>query len=233
MATTALMPVDPSGPAQNPNRILPIRANLLPTEIKVGRSARRTRFMLVGAVLIVAALCGVVYLYAVEQKSNAEDNFAMVDTQRIAVQKQKNEYNELTTMIGETETLKERLTKALASDLPWATELDTLRATGERAGVKVTAITATLQSAGTTETTPAGGSDKTAVATLTVTGTAPSKNDLAKFVDLLNKTAGVTNPYVTNATQDGDDKQVSFSLGVDLTSDALCGRYSTKQCGGN
>ena len=54
--TTALMPIDPAVSPQRVARILPIRANLLPSEITAGRNARRTRFALIGAVLVVVVV---------------------------------------------------------------------------------------------------------------------------------------------------------------------------------
>ncbi|MET0416107.1 MAG: hypothetical protein ABW022_08820, partial [Actinoplanes sp.] len=56
--TTALMPIDPALSAQHVSRIPPIRANLLPSEITSGRNARRTRLVLIGAVVVVLALLG-------------------------------------------------------------------------------------------------------------------------------------------------------------------------------
>ena len=224
--TTALMPIDPAVSPQRVARILPIRANLLPSEITAGRNARRTRFALIGAVLVVVVVLALWYLYAVQAKNTAAENLETATQQVRLAQKSKASHNELTKTINEQETITTQLKTLLASDLPWATTLDTLRATGTAAGVDITEIVGTVTDDGGPAT--AGGT----AATLSITGTAPDKKTVALFVEKLATLTGVTDPYLTTATQNGDT--VDFALTAELTSAARCGRFTTAcKTGGN
>ncbi|MET0422500.1 MAG: PilN domain-containing protein [Actinoplanes sp.] len=230
MAETALMPVDPVVSPQHINRVLAIRANLLPAEIKAGRNARHTRYTLIGVVVVVVLLLVGWYLYAVRQVTAAQDNLDAMTDQITVAQISKKPYGELTGIINETKSVDGQLTKFLTNDLPWATRLDQIRATGVTAGVTVESVVGALA---TDQSAALGGSAATTVATLSIAGTAPDKNTIAKYVELLAATAGLANPYLTTATQDDDG--VSFTLSASITSKALCGRFSATKCttGGN
>lgn len=224
--STALMPIDPALSARQATRLLPIRANLLPTEITAGRNARRTRLVLAGAVLLVVVLLGVWFLYALQQKSDADADLAAATEQIQAVQKRKSGYRGLTAAISQQEAIAGQLKTLLKDDLPWASTLDTVRNSGTRAGATVTQMTGSLvgmDNAGTT----AG-----AVAILSISGSAPDKKTVANFVDALATLDGIANPYLTSATQDKGG--VQFSLTAELTAEALCGRHTTPcPTGGN
>lgn len=230
MASTALMPVDPAVSAQQVNRILPIRAQLLPDEIKEGRSARRTRYLLIGIVVVVILALAGWYAYAVRQVSAAEDNLAAATDQIVAAQNSKKPYGELTGIINETKMVDAQLQKLLSADLPWATWLDRLRGTGTQAGLTIKSVNGSVAGEQAPVVPPGGGTSSTPVATLTLTGTAPDKNTIARYVDLLNTTPGVANSYLTSANQ--TEKGLEFSLSADLTGDVLCGRFNEKKCGG-
>jgi hypothetical protein len=121
----------------------------------------------------------------------------------------------------------------MADDLPWATLLDTVTTTGTAAGVEVAGINGSLTAAGTNGTASAKAdatelpstSGAATIGTMTVTGTAPDKTSVAKFVDRLGTLATVANPFLTSATE--SKAGVDFSLRLDITGAALCGRFST------
>lgn len=218
-STTSLMPIDPALSAQQVTRIPPIRANLLPSEITSGRNARHTRFVLVGAVILVVVLLGLWYLYAVNQKSAADEDLAVATEQVQLVQKRKNDYNKLTTMIAQEEAIAAKLAALLASDLPWATTLDKVRSTGVAANVTISEMTGSLLSADQAAT------SGNTVGTLALSGSAPDKKTIANFVDDLATLKGIANPYLTVANE--EDTGVNFTLTAEITSDARCGRYTT------
>jgi hypothetical protein len=66
----------------------------------------------------------------------------------------------------------------------------------------------------------------TSIGTITLTGSGPDKPSIAKYVDNLGKLTMVANPYLTTATQ--AEANVTFSITLNITSKALCGRYGTK-----
>jgi Tfp pilus assembly protein PilN len=225
-STTALMPIDPALTTQQVTRIPAIRANLLPSEITSSRNARRTRFVLVGAALLVALLLGLWYLYAVQQKSAADKDLAAATEQVQARQKDKNSYRELTSMIAQQEAIAAQLASLLAADLPWAATLDKVRSTGVAADVTIAEMTGSLNS---TDEVAANGQ---VVGTIALTGSAADKKTIADFVDDLAKLDGIANPYLTVANE--EDNSVSFTLTAEITTDARCGRYTTPcKTGGN
>jgi hypothetical protein len=216
---TVLMPIDPAVSPQQISRILPIRANLLPTEIMANRNSRRIRAGLIGTVIVVVVAMGGWFVSAVATKSEADANLATVTDQVRAAQARKLQHREITDLVTARDTISEQLATLLASDLPWATTQDKVRSTGTTAGLSVNAITGSLL----TEKNAAAASG--IVATLIITGTAPDKKTIANYTDALAKLTGFANPYLTTATQTEDG--VSFTVTASLTKDAQCGRFTT------
>ena len=209
-ATTALMPIDPALSTQHVSRIPAIRANLLPSEITSRRNAKRTRFVLVGAVILVALLLGLWYLYAVNQKSDADGDLVAASDQVRVVQQRKNSYADLTRMITQQKEIDTKLATLLGGDLPWATTLDTVRRTGTTANVTITEMTGSLAAADDVA------KNSSIVGSLAISGSGPDKKTIANFVDRLATLNGIANPYLTVATE--KDGEVSFTLTAELTS---------------
>ena len=231
--TTALIPLDPAVSPQQATRILPIRANLMPPEITAGRSARRTRIILIAAVVVVIALMGGWSWYTVGEKTQAADDLATVTTQADDAKKAQNRYQELTTTLAATDTLDTQLKGILTNDLPWATMLDRLSAAAAAIPhTSLSTVTSTLASEPTSAGTAAvSGTDRT-VASLSISGFAPDKKTIARYVDAVGRLDGVANAFLTTASQ--DDTSWSFTLTASITAEALCGRYTTKcTTGGN
>jgi hypothetical protein len=225
-STTALMPIDPAHTTQQVSRIPAIRANLLPSEITSGRNARRTRFVLVGAGILVALLLGLWYLYAVQQKSAADKDLAAAAEQVRTTQKHKNTFKDLTGMITQQETIAAKLAGLLAADLPWATTLDKVRSTGAAANVTITEVTGSLISSDDVA------ANSKVVGTIALTGSAADKKTIANFVDDLATLDGIANPYLTVANE--EENSVAFTLTAEITTEARCGRYTTPcKTGGN
>jgi hypothetical protein len=224
--TTALLPIDPAASPQRVNRILPIRANLLPAEVTAGRNARRTRLVLIGAAVLVVILQGLWYVYAIQQKRDADAELAATAHQVTTIQGHKHEYEKLTTTINEGTAIKGQLAALLTNDLPWATTLDTLRSTGTKARATVGTISGTTVEEGD----PTAGGD--AVVMLSISGSAPDKKTVADYVDALRGLPWIANPYLSVATE--TDEGVAFTLSAEVTSVALCGRFTTAcKTGGN
>jgi hypothetical protein len=231
MATTTLMPLDPALSPQRVARLLTISANLLPEEIVAGRRARRGRGVVLIALLVVVALLAGWYVYAIHQVRLANRDLTGVTAEAATLQRSQNRYAEVVGVQNQTKTIAKQLSTLLANDLPWATLLKTLRDTGDRSGVTVQGVIGTLNSGTTgaqttaTGTLPSSSKSRT-IGTLTITGTGPDKPSIARYVDEIGRLPMVANPYLTNASQTTDD--VTFSITVDITEKALCGRFTTK-----
>jgi hypothetical protein len=225
LSTTALLPLDPALSPEHLNRILPIRTNLLPEEITAGRNARRTRVVLAGAMVLVALLTGSWYWQADKQRDLAEQDLVSVTGQVDTMRKQTKAkaLTKVTDTIEQRDAIAADLKTAQHNDLPWQTLLDSLRATAADKSATLQTLVATIAD-------DTGGPKTTAdtVGTLTLAGTAKDKPTIAGFVDAVAKVDGVTDVYLTAASQ--GPTNWSFTLTASIETSYLCGRYSDKAC---
>jgi hypothetical protein len=230
MATT-LMPLDPAISRQLVARVPAISANLLPEEIVARRGAGRSRNMVLGTLIVVLALLTGWYIYARHEVQLAKEQLSGITTETTTLQRSQSRYRDLVGVQSQTTTIAKQLSALLTNDLPWATLLKTLRTTGAASHVTVLGVTGTLNS-GTTGAPATGAralpssSNSRTIGALTITGTGPDKPSIARYVEALGVIPSVANPYLTNASQTGDS--VTFSITVDITARALCGRFTTK-----
>jgi type IV pilus assembly protein PilN len=225
MATTALLPLDPATTPQQISRVLNIRANLLPPELTAGRNARRMRVFVIVAVVLVAALLGTWYAHARSEKSQATEELRAVTAQVDKARENPGVNNKAATVKKQNETITAQLKSLLARDLPWATLTDKIRTTGTESGVTVSTITGALtDTASATSALPSTTSAST-VGSLQINGTGRDNKTVAGYVDALGKLTGLTGTYLTSATQ--SDTGVTFTLSAQITSTALCGRFTT------
>jgi len=228
MASTTLMPLDPALSPQRVSRVLTISADLLPDEIVAGRRARRTRGWVLVALMLVLVGMGGWYALAEQELRDATDELTAVSDDATALQRRQADFAPVVNVQAETTTITKQLSTLLANDLPWATLTDTLRDTGTTAGVTVSGMSGTLhdaQSGAAGAVSLPSTSGSATIGTVTVTGTAPDKPSVAKYVDSLSGMTLVANPYLTSVAE--TDGKVQFSLTVDVTAGALCGRFTT------
>ncbi|GIF41022.1 PilN domain-containing protein [Actinoplanes xinjiangensis] len=225
MTTTALMPVDPSVSPQQAARILTIRADLLPPEIRDGRRSRRIRSLIVFVVLLVVAAVGAWYWQTTVAKETADQDYEatfqdLTDTR--AAQKT-DEFRALVEYQDGGETLKTELTAVLADDLSWTNLINLIREEARKEKVTLTELNASLA-----EKTEGAQDTSGVIGTLNISGTAKDKRVIADFVNKLGSLQHVTNPFVTNANKDKTLNHYSFTATVAVTYKALCGRFTTK-----
>jgi Tfp pilus assembly protein PilN len=218
LTTTGLLPIDPAVSPQRVNRILTIRANLLPSEIIASRNASRIRFGLLGAVLLAVILVGAWYVHALRVKSEAEGSRQAITDQIQAAQVAIRSHQDVTDAVSQRDEINETLRKLLANDLPWTTLLDRVRAASPD-GLVITTINGSLDDDPNILT----------VGTLNIDGTAPDKKTVARYIDTLRKMEGITNPYVTTVNRDNTSNLFSFSLTAGITTESLCGKW-TETC---
>lgn len=230
MATT-LMPLDPATSPQRAARVLPIVAHLLPDEVIAARRGRKVRGRVIVILVIFAVLVGSWYALAAANATNAQNRLDDVTAEAQALQRKQSKYAEVIKVQADTTTITGHLSTLLAEDLRWSTLLGTLRSTGAGSAIEITAVSGALSSstagAGATPTDrlPTT-SNQAIVGTLTVTGQAPDKISVARYVDELAAVKGLASPYLTSASE--VEKKVQFSLQVDITAAALGGRFTPK-----
>jgi Tfp pilus assembly protein PilN len=228
MATT-LMPLDPATSPQRAARVLSIAAHLLPDEVIAGRRAKKVRGWVIIVLGVVTVLLGSWYAVVTLQARDAENDLKGVALEQTVLQRKQTEFQLLTDTRKDIAAIDSRLATLLADDLRWSTVLNTLRTTGVDSAIDVTAVAGALSSSASgggtasTDRLPTAKAE-TIVGTLTVTGEAPDKNSVARYVEDLDKADLFANPYLTNAAE--AENTVQFSLSVDMTGAALGGRFS-------
>lgn len=222
MTTTALMPVDPTVSPQQAARILTIRADLLPPEIRDGRRARRTRSLVVLLLIVTLAGVGTWYWQAALTKQAADDEYAATFQSLNDARNAQRENKDIQALIKykqDGETLNEELKTALADDVSWSNLITLI---GEVAGEQRVQLTEV--SGGLAEKNAAAAGSKI-VGTLSITGKAANKRIVADYVNELGTLKHVTNPFVTTVST--EENSVNFTLMVSITEQARCGRFTT------
>jgi hypothetical protein len=222
MATSTITRTEPS--IEGEYRIPAVEANLLPVEIVEGRRGRLARRVVISALVFLVLLTTAWYGQARYQTSGAEAavRFAENDTQRV-VEKQR-AFNDLVATRAETQAINTRLSGVLAADLNWGRLLFAVRM-GAPKGVSVTSIVGALNDEPAAAALAAARTPGATIGRLTVSGTGGDKASVASFVDQLAKVPGLGNPLLTSATNVSGS--VLFAVQLDITTQALGGRYTT------
>lgn len=226
MTTTALMPVDPSVSPQQAARVLSIRADLLPQEIRDSRRSRRVRSLIAFVVLLVVAGLGAWYWQATLDKQAADEEYEQM-FQTLTKTRADQKTSELKTLVEYQEggkLLNTELTAILADDLSWTNLINLIRDEAEDEDVTLTELSAGLAANGNSS----APTDSSEIGTLTVSGSAENKKIVADFVNRLGVLELVTNPFVTSVSQ-VDRTYYTFSITLTITDKARCGRF-TEEC---
>jgi Tfp pilus assembly protein PilN len=234
--STTLIPLDPAISLERSTRILTISARLIPQEIVAARRARRTRGWVIVFVAVVACLCGAWFLQSRYQTQQADQELTEALGAVTDLQREQREFSGTVKVRDDTATLTRQLTAVMTNDLDWDALLDTLRIAGAPSKIVIEGVNGTLDAANEADSSIVLPSTDaaTSIGSLLVTGAAPDKKAVAAYVDALGAEPVVTNPYVTNVAS-SDEGGVTFSLKVDITPAALCGRFTVacKSSGGN
>ncbi|HWS37622.1 MAG TPA: hypothetical protein VN408_33450 [Actinoplanes sp.] len=221
--TTALMPVDPSVSPQQAARVLTIRADLLPPEIKESQRSRVTRTLVVILLVATLAVLGAWYAQATIAKQNAEDEYNET-FQSMTTARSAQKTDELKALVeyqdGGT-ALNAELAAVTAADLSWTNLISLVRTKAADTEVTISQINGSLTDSSTATDADPG------IGTLTISGTAENKRVVADFVNELGELTDMVNPFVTSVTNSGD--VVTFTVNIAITKDAQCGRF-TETC---
>jgi hypothetical protein len=228
---TMLMP--PSSPAANERvlRIPPIAANLLPVEIVERRRGRRIRRLVLVAVILVIVLLGAWFAGTGYQTREARSDLARAEADAAAMMQQQGAFEVLLDTQAQSAKIKAQLGTLLASDLSWTKLLAGLR-TSAPAGIRLTAVNGGLVDSVGTDVGKSGSglpsaSDAALIGKLTILGVGRDKATVATYLNAVGQLPGVANALLTGASEQKKPKTgVLFTVNVDITADALGGRYA-------
>ncbi|MET0495478.1 MAG: hypothetical protein ABW000_20325 [Actinoplanes sp.] len=235
---TALIPVDQAVSPLRVARVLTVTARLLPDEIIAARRTRRTRTWVLVVVALVACLCAAWFVYAGVARQDADEQLTEATAEVTDLQREQRKHADVVQVQNDAAQLTTQLETVMADDLDWAALFDTLRTIGGSSGIKIAGVTGKLDKADGTDDTAVNPlpnvSTSVSIGSLVVTGTGPDKAAIAAYADALGKQSVVADPYITSVTTD-EKGLATFSLTVDITKAALCGRFGDKckSAGGN
>jgi Tfp pilus assembly protein PilN len=234
--TTSIMTQDsPPAATEGPPRVVPIIANLMPPEVLAARRGRRARWLVLSALSVLLVVVGGWYVVTVRETAEARVELARAEDETQALTEQQRQYADVVKAQQDSQVIKAKLAALLAGDLRWSTVLSSLRAAAPE-GVELTAVSASLAEPAQAGGAPAAGdqlpstSKAKTVGKIDITGTAPSKPQVAAYVDALAKVPNLADPYLTAVTS--DESTLQFTLRVGITDTALGGRYTPKTTGG-
>ncbi|WP_033341364.1 PilN domain-containing protein [Catenuloplanes japonicus] len=216
---TAQMPA----PQLDPLRLVRISANLLPDEVTDGRRTRRTRTAVVSGLGVVVLLLAGWYGSTFVQSGTAEEELARSEAQVASAQQEQGRYRELTDTKAKLNAAQTQLSTLMSTDTQWQKLLADIRGAAP-AGVEIGQVSAGLSSAASSGDGLPSQTEEKLVGSVTITGKAATKDQIAAFVDNVRRVTGLANPLPTTvATAEGKE---SFTLQVDITQAALGGRFS-------
>jgi Tfp pilus assembly protein PilN len=235
MATTTFTQDSLPAPAEGSPRVVPIAANLMPPEVLAARRGRRARWLVLSALSVLLVIVGGCYVVTVRQTAAAEVELARAQDDARDLARERERYAEVVKTQQDSEAIKAKLAVLLASDLRWSTVLSSLRSAAP-AGIEFTTVSAGLADPAVAD--PAEGGDARlpstseakAVGSIDIAGTAPSKPQVAAFVDALAKVPHLADPYLTAVI--AEEAEMRFTLRVAIIDTAFEGRYTPKTTGG-
>lgn len=208
------------------------RVNLMPPEIEEKRRFRRLQFAMGGAVVAAAVVVGGLYSWAHGGVAGAQQQLDQATAQHTTLQGQYNALQSVRDVYSQVASREAMLTQAMGDEVQWSHYLNdlSLRIPDNvwLTNMQVTQNTSAAPSAtpGQPVLVPSG------IGTISFTGVALTRDDVATWLESLAKEKGYTFPYFSQATESkiGTRNVVNFASTVTVTPDAHSGRY-TKPAG--
>jgi Tfp pilus assembly protein PilN len=218
-------------PAAQALRVPSVAVNLLPVEIVYSRRGRRARRLTLAALIVFAGLLGGWAVQARQETSAARDDLVSAQQAAQYLIRQQHAYTGVVDVQAKSKAISTQLAALLADDLPWSGLLGAVQAAAPD-GVRISGLSATLSSdaaraggaGGAATAQLAGGGNRTVIGSLTITGFAGGEAEVAAYADALTPLRGLGNPLPAGAMRQG--AALAFTLHVDITRDAVGGRYT-------
>lgn len=206
----------------------PPRVNLLPPEITEAARFRQLQFAMGGTVVAAAVIVGALYVHARSGVTSAQQKVTDAKSQQTALQGRLNDLQSVKETYAAVQAKKALLSQAMGQEIRWSYVLNDL-SLRIPSRVWLTQVTATQGGTAAPTTTGAGATNQ---GTVTFNGVALHHDDVASWLDALEKEKGFADAAFSSSTESliGTRKVVDWSTSVDVTSQALSNRY-TNQAG--
>ena len=202
------------------------RVNLLPPEILEARGFARMQRAMVAGVVAVVLLAGAGTWWASTGVSAAQATLDVAQTESNQLQAEKAKYAAVPQVTAQVDAAELARQQAMSLDMLWYSYLNQV-ALATTQDVWLTKLTASLAApTGTDPLAPTG------IGTVKIDGAATSHDDVAGWLEALNRITGIKGTELTADSRDGKTDQntgeVTFTSTSTVTSDALSHRYDRK-----
>lgn len=199
------------------------RVNLLPPERAEQARVRRIQLGLGGGLLATVGVVGLLYAGASASAQEAADDLASSTQAGAALQAETTEYADVAAVHARAAQATTMLSSALGQEVRYSQLLHDLSRTVPD-DVWLEDVTFTQAAPAV----PAAGTGQPALGQVTFSGVAFAHDDVADWLEALAGQEGFAKPTFSGATASelGERSVVTFSSTVELTADALSGRYT-------
>ncbi len=211
------------------------RVDLLPPEVVGRRAVRRVQRGTAVAAAAAAVCVAAVWLLGHSAAGSAQADLDAANGRVQALQAQQAEYAAAPQTIAQLQAARAAQTTVMAQDVAWYSYVDTLTRAlpagawlvSVQTALDTTAATAAAGATTTGATT--AGTAAAGIGSVTISAKSTSYDDVAAYLDALDRLPGVWGAYLT--TSSSDDSQgtavVSFSVTAVVTPDALSHRFDS------
>lgn len=214
------------------------RVNLLPPEFAQRKRLRRLQAGIAAGVLASAGVVAALHIAALGQVDEARAELGTVQARQAELQSKVTELAHVPRVLAEVAAAEGRRGQALASEIRWSSYLHRIATDVPDnvwlRNVTVTQLTAGPVTPGTTTPEAPTAWAVPGVATISFEGRAYRYPDVSVWLETLAKQKGLTQPYLTTATEEEslsgpeDEPVLTFSSEVTVTEEALRRRYEPK-----
>lgn len=189
------------------------QVNLLPPEVKAARALRHVKQWLVVVLLIVLAIAGVMYAFALLARSSADAALADAQSEAVQLKAQEAKYSEVQPVLSDLRRTTDARTLGMAPEVLWKPYLDAIAAVLPQS-VSITTFSVVQGSLLVPAPAPPDALTNQGIATVQFSARAKTLPDSAAWTEALNTIPGF---YGASTTADtlGD---VDGSIGYEVTS---------------
>lgn len=208
------------------------RVDLMPPEIAERRALRRLQTTCLAAVGATVLIIGALYYQAHSSVNSAQDRLTSAQAEQSRVQRQVNALAPISASYTAVLQAQQLVAEALGGEVRWSTQLRDLSlsipANVWLTNMSITRGGATAAPAAPVRAVPGAVAAPTQIATISFTGVAVNRDDVATWLESLAKEKGYVDAYYSTAQEAplGGKVLVNFSSTVKVTDAALSGRFT-------
>jgi len=201
------------------------QVNLLPPEVRAARGLVNVKRWLAVGVGVVLVVIGLVYVFALLQRSSAESALATTQATTASLQAQTNKYAEVPRVLGDVKRINDARTIGTSTEVQWKPYIDAIAATLPP-NVSIDIFSVTASTPWFAQTALQDPLLVPGTATISFTARATALPDDAAWMDALNTIPNVTQASLVSAdaTTDGGEPYFAITANVQVSATAITPR---------